>query len=160
MSEGPPATTVALHEAVAGVAGGPVVLITDSDCLARSVAGPGVIVRDPARADSHPDELPRAALAIVDGAAGFSGESAAIQLVSRLRDCQAERVVVIAGPGGGGPLGRQALIGLGFRRWASSHDERGQRRWYAFDLADYKVTPDWLNARHWANPELWDKYRW
>lgn len=31
---------------------------------------------------------------------------------------------------------------------------------YRHDLYDYKHTPDWLNPRHWAHPELWDKYRW
>lgn len=29
-----------------------------------------------------------------------------------------------------------------------------------FDLETYKQTPDWLNSQYWANPELWDKYRW
>ncbi|MDD3447840.1 MAG: DUF6231 family protein [Gammaproteobacteria bacterium] len=31
---------------------------------------------------------------------------------------------------------------------------------YGFDIATYKVTPDWLNSRYWANPELWDRYWW
>ncbi|HQS02009.1 MAG: hypothetical protein B7Y58_02165 [Halothiobacillus sp. 35-54-62] len=29
-----------------------------------------------------------------------------------------------------------------------------------FDVGSYKAPPDWLNARHWANPQLWDKHRW
>lgn len=29
-----------------------------------------------------------------------------------------------------------------------------------FDIRQYKNPPDWLNARHWAHPELWNKYRW
>ena len=29
-----------------------------------------------------------------------------------------------------------------------------------FNIQDYKVSPDWLSARHWAHPELWDIYRW
>lgn len=38
---------------------------------------------------------------------------------------------------------------------------RAASRWsLLFDLSDYKATPDWLNARHWANPQLWDKHRW
>ncbi|MDG4868168.1 DUF6231 family protein [Guyparkeria sp. 1SP6A2] len=31
---------------------------------------------------------------------------------------------------------------------------------FKYDILDYKHTPDWLNARNWANPELWGKYRW
>lgn len=31
---------------------------------------------------------------------------------------------------------------------------------FNYDIRDYKHTPDWLNARNWANPELWGKYRW
>jgi len=29
-----------------------------------------------------------------------------------------------------------------------------------FELSDYKTTPDWLNSKYWANPELYNKYRW
>ncbi len=31
---------------------------------------------------------------------------------------------------------------------------------FGFDLANYKTTPDWLNAKHWANPDMWDKTWW
>ncbi len=31
--------------------------------------------------------------------------------------------------------------------------------WY-FSLQTYKQVPAWLNNRFWANPELFDKYRW
>ena len=31
---------------------------------------------------------------------------------------------------------------------------------WQFNLYDYKPQPDWLNARYWANPENFDKYRW
>ena len=29
-----------------------------------------------------------------------------------------------------------------------------------FDIHDYKHVPEWLNARDWARPELWNKFRW
>jgi len=29
-----------------------------------------------------------------------------------------------------------------------------------FDLRRYKKTPHWLNSRYWANPELWNRFRW
>lgn len=31
---------------------------------------------------------------------------------------------------------------------------------FLFDIHTYKQTPDWLNSRYWAHPELFDKYRW
>lgn len=31
---------------------------------------------------------------------------------------------------------------------------------WQFNLYDYKPQPDWLNARFWANPENFHKYRW
>lgn len=31
---------------------------------------------------------------------------------------------------------------------------------YQFNLFDYKHLPDWFNSKFWANPELWDKFRW
>lgn len=29
-----------------------------------------------------------------------------------------------------------------------------------FSLKTYKKTPNWLNSRFWANPQLWNKSRW
>lgn len=31
---------------------------------------------------------------------------------------------------------------------------------YYYDIYDYKLTPDWLNSKHWANPHRWDVERW
>jgi len=31
---------------------------------------------------------------------------------------------------------------------------------FEFELRTYKQIPDWLNAKNWANPELWDKHSW
>ncbi|MEX0386189.1 DUF6231 family protein [Spiribacter onubensis] len=135
-------------------------VVTDTSPLRRALADRRVMLFGPDAAASHLDGLPRAALAVVDGASAFPSATGAIQLVGRLRDLHADRVLVIASGEPDGHLGRQELIGLGFQRWGSSRDPDGRRRWYEFDIAHYKVTPDWLNARHWANPELWDKYRW
>ena len=35
-----------------------------------------------------------------------------------------------------------------------------EQQLYEYSVLDYKTVPDWLNAKNWANPELWDKYRW
>ena len=31
---------------------------------------------------------------------------------------------------------------------------------WQFNLYDYKMLPNWLNSKYWANPENWDKQRW
>jgi len=41
-----------------------------------------------------------------------------------------------------------------------NEDENRQYAVYKYDLNNYKHTPDWLNADNWANPDMWNKYRW
>jgi len=136
-----------------------ILLISDQSSLSDSVVERGG--RSLQGADAHMDALPaaRVELAIVDAQAELPDDSAT-RLISRLRDVHAERVIVIAAVDESTRLSRQALIGLGFHRRGISTDHDERRLWYEFDMAHYKVTPDWLNARNWANPELWDKYRW
>ncbi|HAQ87993.1 MAG TPA: hypothetical protein DCR78_16350 [Pseudomonas sp.] len=31
---------------------------------------------------------------------------------------------------------------------------------FTYDLLDYKQVPDWLNAKYWANPQMFGKYWW
>ncbi len=50
---------------------------------------------------------------------------------------------------------RSQLRALGF----TGHDGMGKDA-YTFNIANYKETPEWLSPRNWANPELWDKFRW
>lgn len=38
--------------------------------------------------------------------------------------------------------------------------ENGGFRAFEFEIRNYKQTPDWLNAKNWANPELWGKHNW
>lgn len=75
--------------------------------------------------------------------------------LAALRDRLNRPLIVHPGEGHrvGGPVDQQ-LVSLGFTRQAADGPV------YLFDIETYKRTPDWLNARHWANPELWDKYRW
>ena len=105
------------------------------------------------------DTAPRAQLAVIDAEASLPAQEAAL-VTARLRDVYADRVVVAGPTDADRPLNRQLLTSLGFHQIGHSDDISGDRYWYQFDIDNYKVTPDWLNPRHWANPELWDKYRW
>lgn len=79
------------------------------------------------------------------------------QLLAGLRDLHARRVLLRLQRAG---RWRHAdVMAFGFTRLADLPGEPPVS-YYGFDLYSYKVTPDWLNAKYWANPELFDKYRW
>jgi hypothetical protein len=48
------------------------------------------------------------------------------------------------------------FLGLGFK--LHYQDKHHQVFFYAIE--SYQIKKDWLNARFWANPENFDKYRW
>jgi hypothetical protein len=81
-------------------------------------------------------------------------------LLAALRDVYSETCLVAIDADAGVRAGwnPEAFIAMGFKV------RPGIEAWdfalYSFSLRDYKTTPDWLNARHWANPERWDKDRW
>jgi len=102
--------------------------------------------------------LGRFDLAYVAGVLEDLPRAEAARLLARLRDVHARHLVVLV-PDAVGEWDEAALRAYGLR--PSAHQpEGGDGRLYEFDLYDYKETPDWLNARYWAHPELWDKYRW
>jgi len=87
------------------------------------------------------------------------------RLIARLRDLQTSRFYTVI------PMGDQwreqktvwepsDLIAYGMGLAGQYTDDGKPVHVYKFDINDYKATPDWLNPDHWANPELWDKYRW
>jgi hypothetical protein len=76
------------------------------------------------------------------------------ELLAALRDRANRRIVVHVGEARIGGSVDQHMVSLGYRRLDPDDGV------YLFDIESYKDTPDWLNPRNWANPELWDKYRW
>lgn len=98
-------------------------------------------------------------LAVVDSAADVPDADVPI-LLSRLRDLSARRVLVIVREGASAPWQRRTLMGHGYTHYGQALIGTTPADLYQFDIATYKHTPDWLNPRNWANPELWDKHRW
>jgi len=102
--------------------------------------------------------------AVVAHALEGLGKTEGGRLISALRDLYARTLYVAvtvepsSTPGGHGWVHRD-MIALGLSLLCEL-DETGAERLYYYSLYDYKKTPDWLNPRYWANPELWDKYRW
>lgn len=87
-------------------------------------------------------------------------------LLGRVRDVYAERVLhivindseidVVAGRSG---WSLTDSLELGFVKLGKFRFETGDVAVYEFNIHRYKHEPDWLNARHWANPERWGQAR-
>ncbi len=108
--------------------------------------------------------LGRVDLAYLSGVIENMDKHAASVLLSRLRDVYAQRVVVTA------RLGQcdaqrsqwtsQELLAFGMTRIGRYPNSDAEIQVFTFDLHNYKPTPDWLNSRDWAHPELYDKHWW
>ncbi len=48
-------------------------------------------------------------------------------------------------------------LAMGFKHIAGTEDGL---RIFSYAIENYQPTHDWLNSRFWANPEMYDKYRW
>ena len=111
------------------------------------------------------DEQGRFDLVFVSHVLERMPKSEAEQLIARLRDLHCDRLIVVI------PIGtdwsehvshwqQTDLLGLGFSLLAEFHSNKHLVHIYAFDIASYKTTPEWLNNKYWANPEVFDKYWW
>ncbi len=77
------------------------------------------------------------------------------QLLVKLRDLMAKRIVVVAA------LSDEKLLrALGFTQLIDKTSHAHDFALWQFNILTYKHVPDWLNAKFWANPENWDKFRW
>ncbi|RJS92067.1 DUF6231 family protein [Salinisphaera sp. Q1T1-3] len=101
-------------------------------------------------------------LALVIDAPDTLGRQQTHELLARLRNTQAAAVVAaFARPETDNPSwGRGDFLALGFRQAAAARALASPYWLYRYDIQDYKLTPDWLSSRHWANPERWGKERW
>lgn len=82
-------------------------------------------------------------------------------LMARLRDVHARRFCVALSVSNDEHTWRASeLIAMGLTHWSSESMKEASVEIYGFDVGTYKATPDWLNARHWAHPEHWGKFRW
>ena len=126
-----------------GITGADLGLPKDLDAL---------IVSDPDGADALDGR--RFDLAIV---AGFPRdcreERAASALLAKLRDRFAPRVLVVDDDR---VLSLADYLALGFE----GRERDGESRCFIHDPDSPSHRREWNDARHWANPENFDKYRW
>ncbi|MDZ7809816.1 MAG: DUF6231 family protein [Arhodomonas sp.] len=98
-------------------------------------------------------------LALIAADAAIEPGDAAVVL-ARLRDLCARHVLAATDATASYPWRRSDLVALGYIHLGDCRDAAGPVSLYEFDISTYKTTPDWLSPRNWANPEMWDRYRW
>ena len=77
------------------------------------------------------------------------------QLLVKLRDLMAKRIVVVSN------LSDEKLLrSLGFTQLIDKPTHESDFALWQFNILTYKHVPDWFNSKFWANPENWDKFRW
>ncbi len=82
-------------------------------------------------------------------------------VLARLRDVHCARLLLLLiGSEGSTAISHKELLTLGFQSHPRALEQTSELKIYAYDIRTYKRTPRWLNPKGWANPELWDKYRW
>ncbi len=123
----------------------------------RRISGADLLVQDfkPNRSD----------VAIVAAKLEHMEKGEAATVIARLRDLYS-KVLYAAVPLGDRWPGlvshwdNQELIVLSLRQMRRYSIEGKSLLLYHYDIYDYKLTPDWLNSKYWANPHMWDKARW
>lgn len=87
------------------------------------------------------------------------------QIIQRCRDLFAKHCLVVQNLSE--PATGMDVASFGFSRLHEQpiveHDQDHHTTSYQvwqFNLFDYKYLPDWFNSKFWANPELWNKFRW
>lgn len=105
-------------------------------------------------------------LAVVIDAPGILGGIATRQMLAHLRNVGAHAVLAVFARSAtatrepGTEWSVSDFLGLGFRRAEQAKSLASDYWVYRYNIYDYKITPDWLNSRYWANPEQWDRERW
>ena len=92
-------------------------------------------------------------------------KSEAEALIGRLRDLHSRHLFLFIRigedwPGIESQWRRNDLLAHGFSLYRRYDADGLEYHLYRFELESYKATPEWLNSQYWANPELFDKYRW
>ena len=77
------------------------------------------------------------------------------QMLVKLRDLMAKRMIVVS------QLQDEKLLrSLGFTQLVDKTKHESNFALWQFNILTYKHVPDWFNAKFWANPENWNKFRW
>lgn len=128
-------------------------------------ADASIAVHDGADPLAQIQGMQRVDLAVVAHALEMMEKRRAQNLLAALRDLYSKCLIVAVRLGSNWPglishWQDNELLGFGMQQVARVEKDDRPVGVYEFNIRDYKLNPDWLNARHWAHPELWDVYRW
>lgn len=109
------------------------------------------------------DTLGKYDLAFVSHCLEYMDKTQADIVISKLRDLHSERLIVVIPIGLGWSQHKShwthnEMLAFGLVHIGSHQHQNKPVHVYAFDLTTYKATPEWLNSRYWAHPEMFDKY--
>lgn len=102
---------------------------------------------------------------IVTDAVEYLDKDRSGQLIARLRDIHTARFLMVIRMGDKWDQLKSIwqtvdLLGFGMKLVNRYEFDDKPIHVYKYDISTYKKTPEWLNAKNWANPQLWDKFRW
>lgn len=126
---------------------------------------PDAVCIQPSPADLLHPPATRVPLGLICNTLETLETNAGRALISALRDLHCEVLYVVV-PLDCSDIAHKStwqtrdLLALGLsqiKRWEEHGTVYGLFR---HNIDDYKSTPQWLNNRDWANPEMWDKFRW
>lgn len=110
------------------------------------------------------DHLPVYDVIVIIGLIEQFDEKTANIVIGRLRDLHSRHLFLLARTGDwpdqASHWQRNDLLAHGFTLLQHYDDGAGHWHLCRYELDTYKATPDWLNSKYWANPELFGKYRW
>ena len=107
-------------------------------------------------------DLGRYDVAIVADTLEHIDRSLGAALIARLRDVLSRRLYILIDVTGTATTRWTApeLSAFGLTADAESADDSRPWRLFSYEVGQYKLTPEWLNNKGWANPEQWEKTRW
>ena len=134
-------------------------LLISEDPESLAPAFDAVAVCETCTPANPPPRGQRYALACLVGVLGVMPKPAASALIATWRDLGSEHLLLVEDLTLS-DWSEGDLLGLGLKRASGYRPNPGEPSIYEFTLATYKATPRWLNRKNWANPEMWDKFRW
>ena len=104
-------------------------------------------------------------LVLLAGILEFMDKGRGETLLGCIRDQHARELAVVVPIGSEWPdhesrWERNDLLAFGMSLQARYEEQGRPVHLYRFSLRNYKATPEWLNPKYWAHPELFGKYRW
>lgn len=98
-------------------------------------------------------------LAVISHLTESMNKAAAQQWLGKIKNLYAPHVILISHPQIAEDNGWlfTDYLAMGFRHIAGTEDGL---QVFSYAIETYQPKRDWLNSRFWANPDMYDKYRW